>query len=72
MKRALTRNTAKTWHWKGSVRVEGSPTGMRGNLGGVRGDLTGVSGDLDDCKITAADRERGIDIEDLIRTEGDE
>jgi hypothetical protein len=37
-----------------------------GDLSGVIGDLSGVSGNLDDCHITAEDRKKGIDIEDLI------
>ena len=53
--------------------VSGNLSGVRGNLSGVRGDLSGVSGylsgvrgNLDDCEITDADRERGVQIADLI------
>ena len=48
-------------------RIEGAPSDVRGDLSGVRGDLSGVSGDLDDCEISDDDREKGIDIEDLIK-----
>ena len=46
--------------------VSGSLSGVSGNLSGVSGNLSGVSGDLDECKISDDDREKGIDIEDLI------
>ena len=46
--------------------VSGNLSGVSGNLTGVGGNLTGVSGDLDDCKITQSDRDRGIDISELL------
>ena len=81
MKRALKRMKGTIYHYnEAGVRVEGPPPGVRGNLTGVRGDLTGVCGDLtgvsgdltdvrgdiDDCELTPAEREAGVDIEGLI------
>jgi hypothetical protein len=46
--------------------VRGDLTGVSGNLTGVSGDLSGVCGDLNDCEITDEDRDKGINIEELI------
>ncbi len=46
--------------------VQGNLTEVSGSLTGVWGDLTTVSGNLDDCEITKADREKGVDIDDLV------
>jgi len=48
--------------------VSGNLSGIRGNLSGISGDLSGVRGDLSKCDITNEDREKGINIEDLIQT----
>ena len=47
----------------------GNLSDVRGNLSGVRGNLSGVWGNLDGCEITAEDREKGIDITDLIKSD---
>jgi len=39
---------------------------LTGNISGVYGDATNISGDLDECKITEEEREKGINIEDLV------
>jgi len=44
---------------------------VRGDLSGVRGDLSGVRGDLDACEITKKEREKGINIKDLIKEQED-
>ena len=49
--------------------VWGDLSGVRGDLSGVHGNLTGVTGNLDACGLTAEDRERGVDITELIRKE---
>lgn len=80
MKRELKREKLLIFHIVDGVRIDGPPPGVRGDLTDVRGDLTGVRGnltdvwgnltdvygDLDACGITDEDRERGIDIRDLI------
>ena len=81
MKKTLTRTTDETYYYEDSVRIEGVPKGITGNLSGVRGnlsliygdlsgvtgDLSGILGDLDDCDITKEEREKGIDINELIK-----
>ena len=45
----------------------GDCTGLSGNCSGLYGDCTGLRGDLDDCEITDEDREKGVDIKELIK-----
>jgi hypothetical protein len=46
--------------------LAGNCSGIRGDCTGLYGDCTGLSGDLDDCKLTREDREKGINIRDLL------
>src|SRR3972149_4292791 len=39
---------------------------LTGNISGVYGDATNIPGDLDEFKITEEEREKGINIEDLV------
>jgi len=52
--------------------VWGDLSGVSGELTGVSGELTGVRGYLDDCEITQSDRDRGIDISELIAADAAE
>lgn len=63
---ALRRTTTHTYHYIDGVCIEGPPPSVKGDLTGVRGDLTGVRGDIDECNLTSDDRERGIDVSELI------
>ena len=47
--------------------VTGDLSGITGDLSGVTGNLSGISGNLDDCDITDEEREKGIDINELIK-----
>ena len=76
MKKALSKNKSDYWYFdkKGHQvfgvappDVWGNLTDVWGNLSNVWGDLSNVWGDLDDCEITAEDREKGIDINTLIK-----
>jgi hypothetical protein len=40
---------------------------LRGDCTGLSGDCSGLRGDLDDCEITEEDREKGINIKDLVK-----
>ena len=66
MKKNLTKVT-NVYHYKNGTRVDGAPSEVSGDLTEVSGDLTGISGNLTECEITPEDRERGIDISDLVR-----
>lgn len=67
MKAALKQSALPgIWHWANDVRVDGAPSGVRGNLSGVSGNLSDVWGDLDACELTDADRKRGVHISELI------
>ena len=48
------------------TNVWGNLTYISGYLTGVKGNLTYVSGNLDKCGLTEEDREKGVNIEDLI------
>ena len=66
MKRILTESinklTGDTSHLKGDY------SRLRGNCSGLRGDCTGLYGDLDAAKLTAEERNAGVDIRSLIVT----
>jgi len=47
--------------------ITGDLSGITGDLSGVTGNLSGISGNLDDCDITKEEREKGIDINELIK-----
>ena len=53
MKKALRRIENKTYYYKDNIRVEGIPDDIRGNL--------------DECEITDKDREKGIEIDELVK-----
>ena len=48
------------------TRISGDVSGISGNVSGLNGDVTRISGDVDACEITNEERERGVDIKDLI------
>ena len=49
--------------------LRGDCTSLRGDCSGLIGDCSGLRGDLDYCDITADDREKGVNIIDLIKEE---
>ena len=74
MKKALTRIEMKVWHVKDGKKVEGVRSGIRGDVSDISGyvsyisgDVSGIRGDVDECKITAEERKKGINIKDLIK-----
>lgn len=80
MKKALTK-TKEPYHYKDGIRVEGKNnlmsgdcsnlsgdcSGLSGDCTGLRGNCTCLSGNLNDCEITDEEREKGINIEELIK-----
>jgi len=46
--------------------LRGYVTGLRGDLTGLRGDVTSLTGDVDSCDLTDEDRQRGVNIRDLV------
>lgn len=52
-------------------RLYGNISEIRGNISGIIGDVTNIDGSIDDCEITNEERENGIDIKDLLKTEED-
>ena len=74
MKKALERIKLKVWHYKDGEKIEGvhskisgNVSDISGNVSDISGNVTGISGDIDDCNITGAEREKGINISDLIK-----
>lgn len=59
MRKSLTR-TPELYHYDAA--------GIRwpGPHAGLRGDCSGISGDLDECDLTAAERDAGVQIADLV------
>ena len=47
--------------------ISGYVTDISGDVSGIRGDVSGIRGDVDECKITAEERKKGINIKDLIK-----
>lgn len=47
--------------------LTGDTSKLRGDVSGISGDVSGLTGDLADCKLTAADREKGVDISELVK-----
>ena len=64
MKRALER---KDGYWNKGPDIRGDLSGITGKLTGIRGDLTLITGDIGECEITDEERERGVDISELIK-----
>jgi len=44
----------------------GNVNDIYGNVNGIYGNVSGISGNVDGCEITNAEREKGIDIVELI------
>jgi len=49
------------------TRIYGDVSGLSGYVTGLSGDVTRIYGDVDACEITNEERERGVDIKDLIQ-----
>ena len=47
--------------------LTGDLSELTGDLSGLSGNCTNIVGDLNDCKLTEEDREKGVDIRDLIK-----
>lgn len=45
----------------------GDCSGLEGDCTGLRGDCSGLVGDIDSCEISDLDRNKGIDIADLVK-----
>lgn len=47
--------------------ISGNVSGISGNVTGISGDVSGISGNVDDCELTAEDRKKGVDIQELVK-----
>ena len=47
--------------------LSGDVSGLSGYVTGLSGNVSGLSGDVDECEIEDEEREKGIDINDLIK-----
>jgi len=47
--------------------IRGDVSGIYGNVSGIYGYVSGIYGNIDECEITDEEREKGIDIKDLIK-----
>lgn len=53
--------------WGDCSRLTGDVSGLKGNVTGIIGDASGVRGDIEECNLTQAERDTGVQIESLIR-----
>ena len=60
MKRALSSMTATIYYYKDEKKIEGKHENITGNV-------TWLRGDVDDCTLTNKEREKGVDVKDLIK-----
>ena len=49
-----------------SPGLTGNISDLTGNISGLYGNCTNIEGDIDNCKLTDKEREKGVNIEDLI------
>ena len=48
--------------------LRGNVSGLRGNVSGLMGDVSGLlTGDVNNCRITKREREKGVNIADLVK-----
>ena len=47
--------------------ISGDVSGISGNMSGISGNVRDISGDIDECDISPEEREKGINIEDLVQ-----
>jgi len=66
MKKTLKKTLSGVYHTKNGKKIEGLHSGLSGDVSGLRGDVSGLSGDIDDCELTDEDRQKGVDVKDLI------
>lgn len=57
------------YYYRSGMRMEGPHPELLGNVTDLRGNVTGLRGDLDACGITDAEREAGVDVATLVRSE---
>ena len=83
MKKALTKNTEKLFYFFSGEKIigpnpdlsgdctnlRGDCTDLSGDCSYLRGDCTDLSGDLDKCEITSEERQKGVNVEDLVAKE---
>ena len=46
--------------------LHGDISGLHGDISGLYGDCSGIMGNIDNCEITDEEREKGVNIQDLI------
>ena len=51
------------------TNLRGDCTDLSGDCSYLRGDCTDLSGDLDKCEITSEERQKGVNVEDLVAKE---
>lgn len=73
MKKGLYTVHNRLFHYEDGKKVKGKTpalygdcSGLYGNCSALYGDCSGLSGDIDLCDISAAERKKGIAIQDLV------
>ena len=64
IKYIVNRNDKSTYPIELSGNISSE---LSGNISGLSGSATNISGNLDDCEITEEEREKGVDIEKLVK-----
>ena len=47
--------------------LRGNVSGLIGDVSGLIGDVSGLRGDVNNCRITKREREKGVNIADLVK-----
>ena len=65
---SLTGKISSRLYGKISSRLYGDINdGLEGEISGVEGDCTSISGNIDDCCLVDEERQKGVNIQDLIQ-----
>lgn len=67
MKRALTKEPKiGIYYYEGNEKKYGAHADLRGDVSGISGNVSDIRGDISLCEITKEERDRGINILDLV------
>lgn len=74
MLKKLRKVNMKVWHYDDDgnyvesihARISGDVSGLRGNVSWLRGDVSGIRGNVNDCEISQKERDKGVNIADLL------
>ena len=66
MKKNLKKTSVELYYHEYGIKKSGKNPRMSGNCSGLSGDCSDINGNFDDCEITNTDRDKIVDIKELI------